>query len=286
MTAIVDIAPPSLEELEIAITQALKKTGAQKEIDLCIYLPYQGRQLSPSTYFKLKDTQKRILLNLITENILNTDPQRVIPEGNAQPYTGEPLQNCIKKAMAKLNLQNETGLCRYIPHENGYIHHFTYLKMKAQNPIQVRNLIQRHILDQTPRRLPAKPRKPRKVRMNQDLESSSYPQKDDALKSNHEDYALAIETWRPQSPNQLPSGDLRAKQDKLDLLIEKLERFIEMAERKQSQGPSERIQEEKAPIQFGQGAKNLLEVIQEQLVRSIMRKEANGALWEVYLKIV
>jgi len=33
--------------------------------------------------------------------------------------------------MIKLNIQNETGLCRYIPNGEGHIHHFTYLKMKS-----------------------------------------------------------------------------------------------------------------------------------------------------------
>jgi len=159
-------AAHSLEKLEETIKMALQKTGAQKEIDLCAYIPDQGGRLSPSTYLKLKDTDPETLYELITIHILDADPYKIPtpmetshPE---QPYTGKPLKECIQEAMEKLNIQNETALCKYIPDGEGHIHHFTYLKMKSANPVQARNLIQEHILGKAiPQRLPPKPRKRR-----------------------------------------------------------------------------------------------------------------------------
>jgi len=155
----------SLEELENVIKQALKKTGVQKEMDLCAYLPYGNSRLSPSTYLRLKDTNKQSLHDLIKDHILSVDPHVIASEENPSsdqlPYIGQSLEECVKEAMATLNVQNESSICKYIPYGEGYIHHFTYMKMKSSNPVQIRNLIKDHILDRNPKRIPPKPRKRR-----------------------------------------------------------------------------------------------------------------------------
>ncbi|MCB1116444.1 MAG: hypothetical protein KDK71_08245 [Chlamydiia bacterium] len=148
----------TLNELEKTIRKALKKMNVQNELGLCPYLTYEDKQLSPSQYLRLKDAGRETLHNLIQENILDTYGNEQYPE-NQQSYTGPSLESCIKKAMAKLNISNETGLCKYIPIEDGHIHHFTYLKLKSSNPVRIRNLIQENILNKTPSRILPKSRK-------------------------------------------------------------------------------------------------------------------------------
>jgi hypothetical protein len=153
----------TLEDLEELIKEALRKTGLAKELDLCSYLFDCNERLSPTTYLELKDTDRKTLYKLIKENILEINfhefsSKRVkTPEKLA--YTGQSLEECIREAMVRLNVQRETAMCKYIPYEKGHLHHFTYLKMKSSNPIQLRNLIKMHILDQRPQLLPPMKRK-------------------------------------------------------------------------------------------------------------------------------
>jgi hypothetical protein len=170
-TSMVDISPTangSLGELEDSIKMALKKTGSIKEFDLCAYLSTDGKPLSPSSYLRLRDTDQSTLLSLIREKILDNDPYKTADKVQESPvispYSGQSLEGCIKEAMTKMNVLRDTALCKYIPSEEGYLHHFTFLKMKSANPIQLRNLIKEHILDRTPKLIPPKRRKTYKSR--------------------------------------------------------------------------------------------------------------------------
>ena len=160
-------ASGSLGDLEEIIKIALKRTGSSKELDLCAYLSTLDRPFSPSTYLRLKDNDRQTLLKLIREKILDTDPyklpNKIQAPATGASYTGKSLEECIKEAMSKVNALRATALCKYIPSDKGgYIHHFTFLKMKSSNPIHLRNLIQEHILDCTPRQVPPKKRNRRK----------------------------------------------------------------------------------------------------------------------------
>lgn len=161
-----DLSPKifvTLEELENIIKETLRKTGLHKELDLCTYLFYEGDRLSPEFYLELKDSDRLTLYRLIQENILDTRPSAIFSKrtktSEKLSYTGQPLEACVQEAIVKLNVQRETALCKYIPYGKGHLHHFTYLKMKSENPIQLRNLIKMHILDQRPHLLPPMKRK-------------------------------------------------------------------------------------------------------------------------------
>lgn len=179
----------SLEELELVIKQALKKTGLQKETDLCSYIPYEDSKLSSSVYLWLKDSDRQTLYRMINDSILAADPCKIEHESSKNlPYVGQSLEACIKMAMEKLNIQNENALCKYIPYGEGHIHHFTYLKTKSSNPVQIRNLIKENILDRTPKRIPPKPRRRRSKCYSSDIQSSH----EQDTKHEHEDLDTVI----------------------------------------------------------------------------------------------
>lgn len=69
------------------------------------------------------------------------------------------LEDCIVKAMKKVNVSKEGKLCPYLPEGSGYIHHFSFKKLKKQNPQELIKALKQHILDNDkPRIMPAKPR--------------------------------------------------------------------------------------------------------------------------------
>lgn len=71
------------------------------------------------------------------------------------------LEDHIAKAMKRVNVPTESKLCRFIPDENGvgFIHHFSFAKIKKTNPAELQKLIKKHILDhEKPAMLPSKPR--------------------------------------------------------------------------------------------------------------------------------
>ncbi len=65
------------------------------------------------------------------------------------------LEDCISRAMNKVKAQKEADLCKYLPSDNGRLHHFSFNKMKHNEPSQLSEMIQGHILDKaTPEQLP------------------------------------------------------------------------------------------------------------------------------------
>ena len=106
---------------------ALKKTGSMKEFDLCAYLSTDDRPFLPSEYLKLRDTDRNTLLNLIKEKILDRDPFKIPLKTQESTtilaYSGQPLDECIKEAKARVNVLKDTALCKYIPCDvEGYLH--------------------------------------------------------------------------------------------------------------------------------------------------------------------
>ena len=58
----------------------------------------------------------------------------------------EELEQIISKAIKKIGGTKENDLCKYIPMEQGYMHHFTLKKMKHKEPSELCSLIERFIM--------------------------------------------------------------------------------------------------------------------------------------------
>ena len=60
--------------------------------------------------------------------------------------TFKTLEECIGRAINKINAKKAVDLCFYIPHKNGRLHHFTFGKLKKTEPEELQKLIEQHIL--------------------------------------------------------------------------------------------------------------------------------------------
>lgn len=81
------------------------------------------------------------------------------------------LENLIQSAVKKINGKKENDICRYIPiGTGGYIHHFTMRKMKTEDPKQLAEWINKHIVNASnPQEVTPKPRAARGSRKRRDL---------------------------------------------------------------------------------------------------------------------
>lgn len=84
--------------------------------------------------------------------------------------TSAKLQEMIDKAIQKIKGNKENDICRYIPSKaGGYIHHFTMRKMKTENPHELAEMIEKHILTASaPQRVQPKTRAARGSRKRRD----------------------------------------------------------------------------------------------------------------------
>lgn len=72
--------------------------------------------------------------------------------------------------MSKVQTKKESKLCRYIPHEKWHSHHFAFNKLKKTDPIELGDMIQRHILNsEQPKMVPSKPRAAQRVKRTADV---------------------------------------------------------------------------------------------------------------------
>lgn len=80
------------------------------------------------------------------------------------------LQALIVEAVKKIDGKKENDICRYLPvSTGGYIHHFTMQKMKTEDPHQLIQLINKHIIHaDRPSEVPPKPRAARGSRKRRD----------------------------------------------------------------------------------------------------------------------
>lgn len=86
------------------------------------------------------------------------------------------LDNLISKAISKVSAKKENDLCRYLPvSTGGYMHHFTFRKMKNEDPQVLAEMIVKHILtnNDKPNMVPPKPRAARGSRKRRDAISFS-----------------------------------------------------------------------------------------------------------------
>jgi len=80
------------------------------------------------------------------------------------------LQSTIEKALKKIKGTKENELCRYLPMDSGgYMHHFTFRKMKGECPKDLIALIHDYVIDvERPKTVKPKPRAPRGSRKRRD----------------------------------------------------------------------------------------------------------------------
>lgn len=80
------------------------------------------------------------------------------------------LEQLIESAIKKVGGSKENNLCRYLPMSvGGYMHHFTFRKMKHQGPEKLSEMIRRYILDaEKPLTVKPKQRAPRGSRKKKD----------------------------------------------------------------------------------------------------------------------
>ena len=277
----------SLENLEEVIKRALQKTGAQKEMDLCSYIPGQNGPLSSSTYLKLKDTNKQTLCDLIKKHILDNDLRKIPATSEVthseQPYAGKALKECVQEAMKKLNVQNETALCRYIPHGEGYIHHFTYLKMKSANPVQVRNLIQTFILDKRmPQRVPHKTRK-RRGRVESGIDNAiSMKGKLDRAEPGIDQASSVPMTCCNEREANVPEN---RQDERIDQILHMMSQLTKAVNHQEVGMVRDTGQLSTASSMNRAGIEEYLQVLQQELIIKIMKKEADQHLWRVFTRL-
>lgn len=81
----------------------------------------------------------------------------------------EQMKSHLQKALKKLNTNDENVVCRYLPVTGGYMHHFTFRKMKVNSPEKLVDMLNKYILDPSkPQPVPPKQRAPRGSRKKKD----------------------------------------------------------------------------------------------------------------------
>lgn len=61
----------------------------------------------------------------------------------------DQLTQIINEAMGKVKVLRETKLSQFIPWKNGVLHHLKFLKLKQNEPAELKKLIEEHILSKS-----------------------------------------------------------------------------------------------------------------------------------------
>lgn len=61
--------------------------------------------------------------------------------------SSKKLEDILDGALKKVGAKNEKDICRYLPMNGGYMHHFTWKKLKHRNPDALSDLLCRYILN-------------------------------------------------------------------------------------------------------------------------------------------
>lgn len=57
------------------------------------------------------------------------------------------IEDVISKAIKKIGVRKENELCKYLPMKSGgYMHHFTFKKMKIKQPQELAAIIEKHLI--------------------------------------------------------------------------------------------------------------------------------------------
>lgn len=80
------------------------------------------------------------------------------------------LQKILDEGVKRIKAKKENELCRYLPmKEGGYMHHFTFRKMKTESPKELATMVKKHVIDSSkPQMVTPKPRAPRGSRKRRD----------------------------------------------------------------------------------------------------------------------
>ena len=98
-----------------------------------------------------------------------TATQKEHKQGEMISTASRHLEDLITNAMKKIGGKSEAAICRYLPMEDGYMHHFTLRKMKHQAPEELSEMIRTFILNpQQPTTVPPKQRAARGSRKKKD----------------------------------------------------------------------------------------------------------------------
>lgn len=112
------------------------------------------------------------------------------------PKSGlEELEECISRAMQRVNAQKEAELCHYLPGKNGRLHHFAFGKMKKTQPLELLTMIREHILEKdTPQTVSSAPRPGLKVKRQVEvkLKRSQINRLVDILKEAGEEELISV----------------------------------------------------------------------------------------------
>jgi hypothetical protein len=91
-------------------------------------------------------------------------------EHTSQKMSLQDLEGRISRALRKIKGTSENDICKYLPYNGGYMHHFTLRKLKSEAPEKLSEMIDDYIMQvEKPKRVPHKPRKPRGSRKRPDL---------------------------------------------------------------------------------------------------------------------
>jgi hypothetical protein len=86
-----------------------------------------------------------------------------------EEQTNSGLGHTIDEALKKIGSDSENDICRYLPIDGGYMHHFTLRKMKNEVPEELSSMIDRFIIRvEQPAQVPPKPRAARGSRKRGD----------------------------------------------------------------------------------------------------------------------
>jgi hypothetical protein len=134
--------------LDQAIKLAMEKINAEHESDLCLYLPHRNKPLEISKYYRMKESNKTKLLQLINKHLLSPSSQ------DLKVVTMTPLQEDIQNALKKVNQTSERALCLYIPKDGYALSYSTFNSYKKPIPDKIRALLKKHIFDTDPKKYP------------------------------------------------------------------------------------------------------------------------------------
>lgn len=61
--------------------------------------------------------------------------------------TAKDIEDVISRAIKKIGVRKENELCKYLPMKSGgYMHHFTFKKMKQKQPQELAAIIEKHLI--------------------------------------------------------------------------------------------------------------------------------------------
>jgi len=168
----------------------------------------------------------------------------------------EELDRVIAQAMRRpgLNLQQEKDLCRYIPQGNSFLHASTYRRLKHTDPGALMDLIKEHVIDSNHPRLlewRGKERYP--------LESLTSSDKEAENSQNLQD-------------------------EKIDQILGMVGQLTEsIGHYGQRVRDNARLPDEKFTERGS--VEECLQVLQQELIMKVMKREANQNLWRIFTQL-